>query len=81
MKGYGITEVTGGGVFRAVEPQETLRLGSTGRLSGGFEAKVVDPDTGEALSPCQQGELWVRGPSVMKGMSILNYYFLVKNTS
>ncbi|KAL0017222.1 hypothetical protein SO802_004291 [Lithocarpus litseifolius] len=42
-------------------------VGSTGRLSGGFEAKIVDPDTGHALPPCKQGELWIRGPTIMKG--------------
>ncbi|KAH0975400.1 hypothetical protein GBA52_017299 [Prunus armeniaca] len=27
----------------------------------------VDPETGEALPPGQSGELWLRGPTVMKG--------------
>ncbi|KAK3184185.1 hypothetical protein Dsin_031471 [Dipteronia sinensis] len=31
-----------------------------------MEAKVVDPLTGELLSPDQRGELWVRGPTTMK---------------
>lgn len=32
-----------------------------------MEAKIVDPDTGEALRPGQKGELWLRGPSIMQG--------------
>ncbi|XP_020253404.1 4-coumarate--CoA ligase-like 9 isoform X1 [Asparagus officinalis] len=63
---YGLTESTGG-VFRAFGPEESQRLGSTGRLMAGCEAKIVDPSTGIALHPCEQGELWVRGPTIMKG--------------
>lgn len=69
MKGYGLTE-TSGGVFRTMGPEETRRWGSVGRLSRGFEAKIVDPQTGDALPPCREGELWIRGPSIMKGMKI-----------
>jgi len=31
------------------------------------EAKIVDPDTGKELGYDQEGELWIRGPNVMKG--------------
>ena len=31
------------------------------------ECKIVDPATGAELGPDQQGEIWVRGPQVMKG--------------
>ncbi|XP_015878932.3 4-coumarate--CoA ligase-like 9 isoform X1 [Ziziphus jujuba] len=65
-QGYGMTEVTGA-AFRTINREETERWGSTGRLSGGFEAKIVDAETGKALFPCQEGELWLRGPSIMKG--------------
>lgn len=66
MKGYGMTE-TGGGVTGMNGPDECEHHGSAGRLSPNVEAKIVDPETGEALSPMQQGELWLRGPMVMKG--------------
>lgn len=68
-KGYGLTE-TAGGIFLTKGPEEAKPWGSTGRLSGSFEAKIVDPETGEALPPCKEGELWVKGPSVMKGVFI-----------
>ena len=48
-------------------PDESKRHGSVGRLSENMEAKIVDPVTGEALSPGQKGELWLRGPTIMKG--------------
>ncbi|ONK72839.1 uncharacterized protein A4U43_C04F23790 [Asparagus officinalis] len=36
-------------------------------LSPNTEAKIVDPDTGAALTVNKTGELWIRGPYVMKG--------------
>lgn len=65
-QGYGMTE-TAGAAARTLGPQEEERYGSVGRLSELFEAKIVDPSTGEALPPGQQGELWLRGPMIMKG--------------
>ncbi|KAB5525109.1 hypothetical protein DKX38_022858 [Salix brachista] len=64
--GYGLTE-TGGGATRTIGPEESSQLASVGRLSENMEAKIVDPETGEALSLGQRGELWLRGPTVMKG--------------
>lgn len=66
VQGYGMTEAAGA-VTRSIGPEETLRWGSTGKLLNSFEAKIVDPENGVALPPCKQGELWLRGPSIMKG--------------
>lgn len=66
IQGYGLTE-SSGAASRLVDPQECLNQGSVGRLTGIFEAKIVDPDTGYPLPPCKQGELWLRGPAIMKG--------------
>ncbi|KAM3761232.1 hypothetical protein ACB098_01G252500 [Castanea mollissima] len=66
VQGYGLTETTGS-VCRTVGQEETFHWGATGKLSGGFEAKIINPDTGDALPPGKQGELWIRGPSIMKG--------------
>ncbi|CAJ2669609.1 unnamed protein product [Trifolium pratense] len=66
IQGYGLTESTAG-VIRIVGPEEASRAGTTGRLISGVEAKIVNSDTGEAMSPGEQGELWVRGPPIMKG--------------
>ncbi|PWA41836.1 AMP-dependent synthetase and ligase family protein [Artemisia annua] len=69
VQGYGMTE-TGGAVTGMKSPDECDRYGSAGRLSCNIEAKIVDPKTGEALSPMQQGELWLRGPMIMKESQI-----------
>lgn len=65
-QGYGMTE-TAGAATRTVGPEEATRYGSAGRLGENLEAKIVDPDSGEALPPGKQGELWLRGPAIMKG--------------
>ncbi|GAY51029.1 hypothetical protein CUMW_131130 [Citrus unshiu] len=65
-QGYGLTE-TGGAGSRVIGPDEAKRHGSVGRLAELMEAKIVDPATGEALPPGQKGELWLRGPTIMKG--------------
>jgi 4-coumarate--CoA ligase len=67
QKGYGLTETTAG-FCRAIGVEESARIGSVGRLSYGAEAKIVHPETGVTLPPGIPGELWVRGPFVMKGM-------------
>ncbi|KAG8388075.1 hypothetical protein BUALT_Bualt02G0087400 [Buddleja alternifolia] len=66
FQGYGLTESTGGAT-RTMGPEEAKRYGSAGRLSENMEAKIVDPESGEALPPGQHGELLLRGPIIMKG--------------
>ncbi|KAF9663250.1 hypothetical protein SADUNF_Sadunf17G0018800 [Salix dunnii] len=65
-QGYGLTESTGV-LSRSNDPEESRHWGSVGRLAAACEAKIVDADTGDALPPGKQGELWVRGPIIMKG--------------
>ncbi|KAK8648891.1 hypothetical protein V6N13_129633 [Hibiscus sabdariffa] len=68
-QGYALTESTGFGasMHRA---EECRKYGSVGLLSPNLEAKIIDPGTGTALNVNQRGELWVRGPSVMKGLGL-----------
>ncbi|KAL6969303.1 hypothetical protein U1Q18_029022 [Sarracenia purpurea var. burkii] len=63
---YGLTESTGG-ISRSLNPNETQRFGASGRLVTNCQAKIVDVETGIGLPPSKQGELWVRGPLIMKG--------------
>ena len=47
--------------------QPEHRRGSFGRPAPGFEALVVDPDTGATCGPHEPGELYLRGPFLMEG--------------
>jgi len=42
-------------------------LGSVGQLIPNMTAKIVDVETGKELGVGQQGEVWVKGPNIMKG--------------
>lgn len=66
LQGYGLTESTGVGASTD-SLEESRRYGTAGSLSPSMEAKVVDPETGAALGVNQTGELWLKGPSIMKG--------------
>uniref|UniRef100_A0A0K8WMK4 p-coumarate:CoA ligase 2 n=1 Tax=Acacia koa TaxID=468172 RepID=A0A0K8WMK4_ACAKO len=66
LQGYGLTESTGVGASTD-SLEESRRYGTAGLLSPATEAKVVNPETGEALPPNRTGELWLRGPTIMKG--------------
>jgi acyl-CoA synthetase (AMP-forming)/AMP-acid ligase II len=61
-------------VFGTVGPNETRVEGAVGKLMSNFEAKIVDPDTGIALPPLTPGELWVRGPFLMKGNACFLFF-------
>ena len=65
FQGYGLTETSP--ATHLTPPDGRNRLGSVGFPVPGTECKVVDPATGEALGPGKDGELWMRGPQVMKG--------------
>ena len=47
--------------------QPEHRRGSFGRPVPGFDAQVVDPDTGNVCDVGAVGELWFRGPFLMEG--------------
>jgi len=63
-QGLGMTETT---CCIAISPPEAPRRGSVGRLLPGTEARIVDPETGADLGTGRTGELWVRGPQLMRG--------------
>ncbi|XP_008777804.3 4-coumarate--CoA ligase-like 4 [Phoenix dactylifera] len=66
LQGYGLTESTGIGASTD-SAEESRRFGTAGLLSPNTEARIVDPDTGVSLPVKRTGELWIRGPYVMKG--------------
>ena len=57
--GYGLTETSP--VLTGMRDEE-LRIGSCGRPLKDVEVKIVNPDPETGV-----GEIWVRGPNVMKG--------------
>ncbi|XP_034677290.1 4-coumarate--CoA ligase-like 5 isoform X2 [Vitis riparia] len=65
-QGYALTESTAVGASTHTL-EESRRHGTAGLLSPSMEAKIVDPESGKALSVNRAGELWLRGPTIMKG--------------
>jgi acyl-CoA synthetase (AMP-forming)/AMP-acid ligase II len=47
--------------------QPESRRGSFGQPAPGFEAIIVDPETGRRCDTGEVGELWIRGPFLMEG--------------
>ena len=47
--------------------QPEHRRGSFGKPAPGFEARIVDPETGADCGVGEVGELWFRGPFLMEG--------------
>jgi acyl-CoA synthetase (AMP-forming)/AMP-acid ligase II len=65
-QGYGLTETSPVVSSTPVDPA-LRRAGSAGLLIPNTECKVMDPTSGAELGSNEEGELWVRGPQVMKG--------------
>ncbi|KAF7316075.1 4-coumarate--CoA ligase-like 7 [Mycena indigotica] len=66
-QGYGLTETTTG-VYCLTFADSARKVGSVGTLIPNLQARIVDDEDGlvDAL-PGAPGELWVKGPNVMKG--------------
>ncbi|HEX2911835.1 MAG TPA: AMP-binding protein [Chloroflexia bacterium] len=64
VQGYGMTEAT---AAITLSPYGKEKSGSVGVPTPNTEVKIVDPASGKELGPFEQGELWARGPQVMRG--------------
>jgi acyl-CoA synthetase (AMP-forming)/AMP-acid ligase II len=64
-QGYGMTEASPVTHFAADEELEGLDPGTIGHLVPDTEGRLVDPETGEDSD--EDGEIWIRGPQVMRG--------------
>ena len=65
LQGYGLTETSP--VTNVIPDDGEPKAGSVGPLVPSTEAKIVDVETGEEVAGGERGELWYRGPQIMKG--------------
>lgn len=72
MEGYGLTEAT---AVISVNSPEKYKPGSIGPPLNNVEVKIVN-DIGQSQPVNKDGEIWVKGPNVMKG-----YYKLPEETA
>ncbi len=66
VQGYGMTEAS---PVTHLSPTRNapVKPGSIGYVVPGTEVKLVDVDSGQEVGVRQDGELWIRGPQIMKG--------------
>jgi acyl-CoA synthetase (AMP-forming)/AMP-acid ligase II len=66
QQGYGLTETSPVAHVSSGDPAK-IKHGSIGSPVANTECRVVDPETGADLPPGSNGEIWIRGPQVMRG--------------
>jgi acyl-CoA synthetase (AMP-forming)/AMP-acid ligase II len=65
-QGYGMTEASP--VTHLADATDRLaNVGAVGRAAPSTETMIVDVETGKPLGVGEAGEVWVRGPQVMRG--------------
>jgi acyl-CoA synthetase (AMP-forming)/AMP-acid ligase II len=63
-QGYGMTEASPATHYTVAG---TERAGTVGQLMPSIEMRIIDPESGKDVPTGGAGEVWVRGPNVMKG--------------
>jgi acyl-CoA synthetase (AMP-forming)/AMP-acid ligase II len=66
-QGYGMTELSPVSHKSRLARVAETPPGSIGALVPDTEARLVDPETGDDVPEGEEGEIWIRGPQVMKG--------------
>jgi acyl-CoA synthetase (AMP-forming)/AMP-acid ligase II len=66
QQGYGLTETSPAAMVTSDDPAK-IKAGSVGPPVADTECRVVDPETGRDVAPGVDGEIWIRGPQVMRG--------------
>jgi len=64
VQGYGMTELS---PASHITPPGWFRPGSVGVTVPNTQTRIVDPVSGADVGIGEEGEIWVRGPQVMKG--------------
>ena len=65
-QGYGMTE-TSPVTHSSPAPPREIKFGSVGVAAPSTEVRIVCLETGDDLGPMDRGEVYVRGPQVMRG--------------
>jgi fatty-acyl-CoA synthase len=76
LTGWGMTEVGVGALLSFLDSSTDDRCLGSGWPLPGYEFKVIDPTTGQTVSPETMGELCTRGYAVMQG-----YYHKLEETT
>ena len=63
-QGYGLSETTAASHFLSTG---LSKPGSIGGIANNTECKIIDVETGEECGPHRPGEVYLKGPCVMKG--------------
>jgi fatty-acyl-CoA synthase len=64
---YGLTEATGGTHWTRPDDSLERRVGTVGVHTPEIEDRIVDPATGRVLDPGEEGEVCIKGPTLMLG--------------
>ena len=64
VQAYGMTELS---PISHIAPSENAKPGAVGVAVPDTQCRIVDPETMQDLGPNEEGELWIKGPQVMKG--------------
>jgi fatty-acyl-CoA synthase len=67
LTGFGMTETWPGIAISSLDDDEFHRCETSGYPALGYEIRIVDPETGAPAKPNVEGELEIRGHSVMLG--------------
>jgi acyl-CoA synthetase (AMP-forming)/AMP-acid ligase II len=66
---FGMTETFGPYCGERLDHDLPLnKFGSCGRPFEGVDVRIVDPDTGQEVPPGEEGEIWVRGDHMLRGI-------------
>src|SRR5690606_1670178 len=65
QQGYGLTETSPAALITSEHPAE-IKPGSIGWPVANTECRIVDPESGRDVASGVDGEIWIRGPQVMR---------------
>ena len=67
IHGYGMTETNPMVLYNRLDDDFDVSVKAGGRVAEDVELRIVDPESGRDKAPGEEGEIVVRGPTVMHG--------------